>query len=169
MTKHLDNAFGLPHLDDLMREEGAIEATQVEPVITEEEANQLVSGMKHAVSQAQDVDTADHAKSMDQIYDETLDYAQKVMDLGFNIDPARAPRMFEVANGLYKTAVDAKNSKMEAKFKAQQLLLNKMKLELDRQSGGGEGGSDAIETKGIMTEDRNELIKRLVAQKKGEI
>lgn len=168
MTKHLDNAFGLPHLDDLMKDEGVLEPTQVEPVVTETQASQIVAGLQKAHNKAMDLSGEDHAKAMDAIHDETLDYAQKVMDLGFNIDPARAPRMFEVATGLYKTAIDAKNSKMEAKLKAMQLMLNQQKFELEKQQITGQA-SDPIETKGIMTEDRNELIKRLVAQRKGDI
>jgi hypothetical protein len=169
MTIHLDNAFGLPHLDDLMKDEGVLPVaeTQVVETMTETQATQLVSGLQKAHAATSNLDAVDHAKAMDTIHDETLDYAQKVMDLGFNIDPARAPRMFEVATGLYKTAIDAKNSKRDAQLKAAQLMINQQKLELDKLQMTGQA-SEAIETKGVMVEDRNELLKRIRAQARGE-
>jgi hypothetical protein len=171
MTIHLDNAFGLPHLDDLMKDEGVVPTQPSEAVVTDADANQIVAGLTAAQNNAvavSGVDTADHGRSMDLLYDETLDYAQKVMDLGFNIDPARAPRMFEVATGLYKAAMDAKNSKMDAQLKAQQLMLNRAKFEHEKNGSQGESGGEAIETRGVMVEDRNELLKRLRAQMKGD-
>jgi hypothetical protein len=163
MTKHLENAFGLPHLDDLMKDEGALQAQTFGPA----EADQLVAGLRQAQGAAALMDGTDHAEAMDVIAGETLDYAQKVMDLGFNIDPARAPRMFEVATGLYKASIDAKNSKRDAQLKAAQLIINQQKLELEKRAVGA-GAPDAIETKGMMVEDRNDLIKRLREQAKND-
>lgn len=170
MTIHLDNAFGLPHLDDLMKDEGLVPKQPSETGITEADADQIVAGLTVAKNNAVStgLDSGDHAKSMDLLFDETLDYAQKVMDLGFNIDPARAPRMFEVATGLYKAAMDAKNSKYDAQLKAQQLMLNREKFSLEKNGAQGDPATDAIETRGVMVEDRNELLKRLRAQTKGE-
>lgn len=164
MTKHLDNAFGLPHLDDLLKEEGVLPARAEEAPPVDTQA--IVAGLHRAQKAVDMMDGTDHAKSMDEIFAETLDHARKVADLGYNIDPARAPRMFEVATGLFKVALDAKNSKRDAQLKAMQLMINQQKFELEKQQMTGEQAENTVETKGIVVEDRNELIKRLREQGK---
>ncbi|RYD50321.1 MAG: hypothetical protein EOP83_24110 [Verrucomicrobiaceae bacterium] len=164
MTKHLDKAFGLPHLEDLLKEEGVISSTQVEAVPDNQDtAKDMIAGMQHQVQESNLLDGKHHADAMDQIFEETLRHAQNVMDTGFNIDPARAPRWFEVATGLYKTALDAKNSRRDAELKTLQVKLAKQKLELDRMNAGA-GGGETVNTQGMVVEDRNEMIRRLRAE-----
>lgn len=167
MTKHLDNTFGLPHLDDLLKEDGVLESSSTEIIATEEDAQAMIAGMQHRMAQADEFDGKDHADAMDEIFQETLRHAQNIMDTGFNVDPARAPRWFEVAGGIYKIALDAKNSKMEAKLKAQQVKLNQQKLELDKRSMGDHTG-ETVNVEGRVVEDRNELILRLREQAKNK-
>lgn len=167
MTKHLENTFGLPHLDDVLKEDGALpDTTPSEPMFaSEEEAQAMVAGMKRKMAEADQFEERDHAEAMDELFQESLRHAQNIMDTGFNIDPARAPRWFEVAGGIYKIALDAKNSKIEAKLKAAQVKLNQQKLELERGQGGD---GPTVNTQGMVVEDRNDLILRLREQAKKE-
>lgn len=163
MTRHLDNAFGLPHLDDLMKEQGVLPESNTD--VSDDDANMMIAGMERA-QQALTTDDTDHGKKMDEIYSDTIDHARKLADLGYNMDPARSPRAFEVAANLYKTAMDAANSKRDAQLKAKQLQLSIMKFELERQQMTGDAAPGTVEAKGIVVEDRNELIKRLREQAK---
>lgn len=167
MTRSFAEALGIPHLDDLLKEQG-IEAQQAVPEgATPRDqmpapapaaplpATSLVDGSAEA---------KDHSNKAELVYTEALDHAQKVFDLGYNIDPARAPRMFEVATGLLKLALDAADSKREAQLKAKKLMIEQQKLDLERQRMGEVTPGTTIETTATMVEDRNELIKRHLAE-----
>lgn len=149
MTRKLEETLGLPHLDDIMREEGLDDRR----------------GYSYPNQSGPNIAEGDdgHGQSMDTIYDETLRHAQSIIDLGFNMDPARAPRMFEVAAQFYKAALDAKNSKRDAQLKAMKLLLDQ------RRSQNAEDVPAGItDVKAVVVEDRNELIKRLREQARAE-
>lgn len=169
MTRHLADAMGLPHLDDILKEQKLIDedahvsAIDMQIARSKDELAHLRQSASNLALTGED-----HAKKTDAIYDEALDNAQKVMDLGFNMDPARAPRMIEVATGLYKLALDAANSKRDAQLKAEKLMLDRQKLDMERRIAGEEVEDGAIETKAVVVEDRNELIKRLRAEAKAE-
>lgn len=175
MTRHLESALGLPHLDDIMKEGGVTptspfddkEAEQIDAAQQQQDAQQLISNMERANASMALVEGKDHAQKMDTIYSETLDHAQKVMDLAYNIDPRGAPRYIEVATGLYKTALDAANSKRDAQLKAMQLMINQQKLDLEKRAmGEAAPGGTLAGPATVMVEDRNDIIKRLREQAK---
>ncbi len=174
MTRHLENALGLPHLDDIMKEGGVtptsplddIEAAQIDTAQQQQDAQQVIANMERANASMALVEGTDHAKKMDTIYTETLDHAQKVMDLAYNIDPRGAPRYIEVATGLYKTALDAANSKRDAQLKAMQLMINQQKLDLEKRAMGEAAPGVMAGPATVMVEDRNDIIKRLREQAK---
>jgi tRNA A37 N6-isopentenylltransferase MiaA len=56
--------------------------------------------------------------------------------MGMNIDPARAPRILEVANQWMKTAADAKISKRDAQLKLMKLIIEQRKLALEERAAG---------------------------------
>ncbi len=67
---------------------------------------------------------------------------------------------------MYKNAIDAKNSKREMQLKAMKLMQDQQKLDLDERKFRAEMGEDVVETKAMLVEDRNEVIKRMIAQAK---
>ncbi len=138
MTRGLAEALGIPSLDDIMDETEITEIVPDNPLVQSDMANSI-----------------DHAKSSDQIYEETMKIAKDLAELGFDLDPARSPRMFEVAAQYFKIALDAKNSKRDQQLKLMKLLMDdkKMKHEL------GERAIDNADI--VMVEDRNVLLKRL--------
>lgn len=167
MTRHLADAMGIPHLDDLLKEEGLIPQSSYIDPHQEEMARRgnEIAAMERAADNLT-LEGRDHGEKCDTVHDEAIDNARKIVDLGFNIDPARAPRAFEVAANFYKLALDAANSKRDAQFKAKELLLKQQKLDLDRRMAG-EQSQETYEDKAAIVEDRNELIKRLLAESKG--
>jgi hypothetical protein len=170
MTRHLADAMGIPHLDDLLKAENVLPPEKhISSMDAQLERQQMALADARRSADNIALSGQDHADRTDKIHDETFDNAQKVMDLGFNIDPARAPRMFEVATGLFKVALDAANSKRDAQLKAEKLILDRMKLDMDRRIAGEDVPADgAIETKAVVVEDRNELIKRLREEARAE-
>lgn len=160
MTKGLNDVFGLPSMDDIL---GETEEDSSENEIVEVEAPLPVpsSPTDALVSTAME-QINDHSKAMDTIYADTLKHAIDTAELAFDLDPARAPRMLEVSAIHYKTAMDAKNSKVDATMKMMKLINDNKKLQLDEQKMRHEMGT-AITDKAdvIMVEDRNTLLKRL--------
>lgn len=165
--------LNLPHLDDLLKAEGMLQkpsaASEADPPDLDGKLAQALALAEQAEKKLALINGTDHAEAMDSLFEETRKHAQDLMDLGFNIDHARARGIFEVATSMYKNAIDAKNSKRDAELKAMKLALDEKKLELDRLRvqhetglGGGAGGGTIAEA--VVVEDRNELIKRLRAQ-----
>lgn len=157
MTKGIHDFFDLPEMDK------AFGPGDVDPV-----AEALVSSLDAGAmtDKLAGMDGRDHGEAMDKVFDETLKHAQSIMDLGFNIDHARAARMFEVGATMYKVAVDAKNSKRDAQIKTMELILKQQKHELEKRIAG-EASPETMDA-AVVVEDRNELIKRLREQAKAE-
>lgn len=171
MSRVIQEAFDLPTLEDLLR---APRETDDGEVITDEMVNDsdiddgevadftnsLISGSIKVDPDT--VEAKDHADNTDDIFGQTLQHAQDLMDLGYNVDTRSAGRIFETAANMYKIALDAKNSKRDAQLKAQKLKIENEKLKalLRQQSGGG----DVLEQEAVVMADRNDMIKRLRGQ-----
>ncbi len=162
MTKSLSDSLGMKSLEEILAEtevdddvEETAEATL--PAVIPEEGSALISH--------QDMRGDDHAEAMDEIYDEALETARRITDLGMNFDPARAPRILEVAGQFFKTALDAKNSKRDAHLKLMKLIQDQKKLDLEERRLNGELGKSAIQGEVVFEGDRNELLKMLRAQR----
>lgn len=168
MTRAFEETLNLPHLDDLLKDEGVLaRAGEVSEPETPSQGGSFDHTLQLAERTLEMVEGKDHSEKMDTVYKDTLKHAQDIMDLGFNIDHARAARMFEVGATMYKVAVDAANAKRDAQLKAMKLAIDQQRLELDKQQMGV-AVQQTMETGTIMHEDRNELIKRLREQAKAE-
>jgi hypothetical protein len=84
------------------------------------------------------------------------------MDLGMNVEARYSGRIFEVAGGMLKNAIDAKAAKIDKKLKMIELQLKKAKLDQDA-SGGDDGIS--LQGDGVIITDRNSLIEKLKKMK----
>lgn len=165
MSKITDT-LGMRSLEEIM-------ADTEEPEIEEEEAeNNLPTVPEPSNSDSQlmtgkQMQGLDHSKRMDDLHAETLDVARKMVDLGMNIDPTKAPRLFEVANQIFKTALDSANSKRDSELKLMKLIQDQQKLDIDKKRLAFEiGEKGEISGEVIMVEDRNKLLAMLAQQKK---
>lgn len=160
MTKKLADTLNMKTLEELMEEVDGQEEFDAElPAIIEESAG----GELMTVS---DMRGDDHSQAMDEVYDRSIEVAEKIIDMGMNIDPARAPRILEVANQWMKTAAEAKDSKRDAQFKLMKLIIEQRKLALEERAAGLNSG----ELKGdvVFEGDRNALLQMIRDQKKKE-
>jgi hypothetical protein len=80
------------------------------------------------------------------------------MDLGMNVEARYSGRIFEVAGGMLKNAIDAKAAKIDKKLKMIELQLKKQKL--DQDAGQEDNGID-VTGSGVIVSDRNSLIEKL--------
>lgn len=153
MTKGLTDFFDLPSMNDIenMTDEAEIEVAPVAPIAHTGNTIMDISEMR-----------GEHSREMDDIHDEMIKHARDMTELAFDLDPARSPRMLEVAATFYKTAVDAKISKRDAQLKLMKLMQTQKKLDLDEMRLRHEMGNiDSEKADVVMVEDRNALLKRL--------
>jgi hypothetical protein len=94
---------------------------------------------------------------LEDIAQRALDAYEDLMDLGMNVESRYSGRVFEVANSMLQTSLNAKVAKMDKKLKMIELQLKKEKL--DKESGDGDSGM--IEGQGYVVTDRNSLLERL--------
>lgn len=163
MTRGLEDAFGLPHLEDVISKEDREDAMPFD--LNEratEKFNKAIAAMDDVEQRLMHIEGASHSAAMDEIYEETLKHSRDLMDFGFNVDPRSARGIFEVATSMYKNAIDAQNSKRDAQLKIIKLMMDKQKSEKNESTTGQTIVGEAIVLAGA---DRNEIIRRLREQK----
>jgi hypothetical protein len=86
------------------------------------------------------------------------------MDLGMNVEARYSSRIFEVAGGMLKNAIDAKTAKLDKKLKMIELQLKKAKLDQDA-AGASESDGINLAGDGVIITDRNSLLEKLRSMK----
>lgn len=163
MTKKLEETFNISPVDD--EEEKTEENTptiEESQELTEILSTELTTTEKLDASLPMVRDLNEHDREMDDIHSKALDAFQQLFDLGMNVEVHAGAKLMETANQMLKTAMEAKDSKVDRKLRMLNLQMQKAKLELQvekedrRQNAGGE----EHDSQGIVV-DRNELMKRL--------
>jgi hypothetical protein len=158
MTKKLEELFNLDDkqinvVPKSINEELVEKATEVKSLDDSIEAvNQITKSLPQIVelNDLNDSDLDSLANKAEKAYDD-------LMDLGMNVEVRYSGRIFEVAGGMLKNAIDAKSAKIDKKLKAIDLQLKKYKIDKDNN----EDPNDVINGQGYVITDRNELIKKL--------
>jgi len=158
MTKKLEELFNLDDkqinvVPKSINEELVEKATEVKSLDDSIEAvNQITKSLPQIVelNDLNDIDLDNLANKAEKAYDD-------LMDLGMNVEVRYSGRIFEVAGGMLKNAIDAKSAKIDKKLKAIDLQLKKYKIDKDNN----EDPNDVINGQGYVITDRNELIKKL--------
>ena len=161
MTKKLEETFNI-----LPAEEEIVENTEDEtPTI--EESKELTAILYSELKTTEKIDSAlplvsdlnQHDKEMDDIHRMALDAFNDLVQLGMNVEVHAGAKLLETANQMLKTAMEAKDSKVDRKLKMINLQLQKAKLDHSVQKSLPEGTE--LESDGAITIDRNELLKRI--------
>jgi hypothetical protein len=158
MTKKLEELFNLDDkqinvVPKSINEELVEKATEVKSLDDSIEAvNQITKSLPQIIelNELNDSDLDNLANKAEKAYDD-------LMDLGMNVEVRYSGRIFEVAGGMLKNAIDAKSAKIDKKLKAIDLQLKKYKIDKDNN----EDPNDVINGQGYVITDRNELIKKL--------
>jgi hypothetical protein len=156
MTKKLEEEFNLPSIEE------ALASDEVEK-FTEAPKTEIVeiAEVEKALSNAEKIDYAlrnvegleDHNIDMDSIATQAVDSYQQLMNLGMNVSDRDAGGIFDSASKMLKTALDAKDSKINSKLKQIDMMIKKARL--DNNTGSYSSGDSGKE----QTFDRNELLK----------
>jgi hypothetical protein len=95
---------------------------------------------------------------LDALAQRATDAYDDLMDLGMNVEARYSSRIFEVAGGMLKNAIDAKSAKIDKKLKMIELQLKKQKL--DQDSTQVDEGIN-LSGEGFIVSDRNSLLEKL--------
>lgn len=165
MTKKLEELLDLPGIEES-------EIIPEETTMTKEEAFEEASEIMTAMSASEKLDVAlttvtgllEHDKEMDDIATKALGSYSDLCSIGQNVPVMHTGKIYEVAATMLKTAMDAKDAKVNKKLKILDLQLKKMKIDLDiNPDGNGESSSG-----GGAEFDRNELLQHIVDASKPE-
>lgn len=171
MTKKLEEEFNLPPIEEVLSAEEKQEVLdELNPdklPDIEDLQNVEVADIERALTTAEKIDHAlksvkgidDHDVDMDDIAQQAVDSYQQLMNLGMNVSDRDAGSIFDSAAKMLKTALDAKDSKINSKLKQIDLMVKKARL--DNNAGEYTNKDD-----GTKMLDRNELLKVINASKR---
>ena len=161
MTKKLEEEFNLPSIDDVNETQNN-EATKnfdvdVTAVDIEDVQTALTNAEKidHALQNVKGLE--EHDSEMDDIAQQAVDSYQQLMNLGMNVGDREAGSIFDSAAKMLKTALEAKDSKIDSKLKQIDLMIKKGRLDNNAQSTSTSGSNGTVV-------DRNELLKIINAK-----
>jgi|TARA_B110000444_G_scaffold234593_1_gene245011 hypothetical protein len=163
MTKKLEEEFNLPSIDDVNETQNN-EATKnfdvdVTAVDIEDVQTALTNAEKidHALQNVKGLE--EHDSEMDDIAQQAVDSYQQLMNLGMNVGDREAGSIFDSAAKMLKTALEAKDSKIDSKLKQIDLMIKKGRLDNNAQSTSTSGSNGTVV-------DRNELLKIINTKEK---
>jgi hypothetical protein len=156
MTKKLEEILNLPENKKIIKaeEKRKEDLPQAQPFLRDiEEFDKIAASLPQVKGLG---DAAD--AEFDALAQRATDAYDDLMDLGMNVEARYSGRIFEVAGGMLKNAIDAKAAKIDKKLKMIELQLKKQKLDQDAQ--GGDNGL-TIPGDGFIVTDRNSLLEKL--------
>jgi hypothetical protein len=153
MTKKLEEILNLPENKKLVKEE-KIKAEKPQEFLRNIEEFDKISAALPQVKGLGDISD----NEFDSLAQRATDAYDDLMDLGMNVEARYSGRIFEVAGGMLKNAIDAKAAKIDKKLKMIELQLKKQKLD---QDSGDNDSSINIPGNGYIVSDRNSLLEKL--------
>lgn len=157
MTKKLEELLNLPESKKEIKKSEK-EAAQAEPPALLRDISDF-DKISAALPQVKGLgDISD--KELDALAQRATDAYDDLMDLGMNVEARYSGRIFEVASGMLKNAIDAKSSKIDKKLKMIELQLKKQALD-QKNNPGLDEGEMSVQGAGVVVTDRNSLIEKL--------
>ena len=157
MTKKLEEILNLPENKKIVRDEADKMPTKTEPLLRDISEFDKIAAALPQVKGLGDISDSE----FDALAQRATDAYDDLMDLGMNVEARYSGRIFEVAGGMLKNAIDAKAAKIDKKLKMIELQLKKQKL--DQETTENDGLS--ISGDGVIITDRNSLLEKLKQMK----
>lgn len=150
MSRKLEDELGLPPMEDEVIEETSLIEQRDRAV---EEARVIMSSL----TASEKVDAAlptirgleIHDSEMDDISRKAVETYEELIALGRNAPVMYSCKVYEVAGQILKTAMDARDSKIDKKLKMLDLQMKKIKM--DNDSGDSKGSGDGLDRNDIMS------------------
>jgi len=169
MTRKLEEILNLPNVKEAFAQVDAKEKSREDkdkPSIPKNVDPQTAKALEKTYQEFDKIAAAlPQVKGLGELSDLELDKLameaeesyKNLMDLGMNVEARYSGRIFEVAGGMLKNAIDAKAAKIDKKLKMIELQLKKQKLDQDSNENDGVN----LNGDGYVIADRNSLIEKL--------
>ena len=161
--KKLEELLNLPASKEIIKQEEKKKAKemkdQAQPFLRSADELDRISASLPPVKGLGDAADAE----FDALAQRATDAYDDLMDLGMNVEARYSSRIFEVAGGMLKNAIDAKSAKIDKKLKMIELQLKKQKLDQDTISSTDDGIN--LNGDGFIVTDRNSLLEKLKQMK----
>lgn len=155
--KGVEDALGIPSIDELQKAMEILNNDDNEEKATADEIKEAMSSVKEMKKSLQLIpDILEKENEIDQIAENAARYFEDVMDRGFNSEGKFAGHIFDAANNLLKTALEAKATIINAKLRLLDLELKKQKMQPEL----GNAGMKTVEGSEVLLAERNSLLKR---------
>ena len=153
--KKLEELLNLPESKKIVKDEeiAAAKAEAAQPFLRDISEFDKIAAALPAVKGLAESDA-----EFDALATRATDAFDDLMDLGMNVEARYSGRIFEVAGGMLKNAIDAKAAKIDKKLKMIELQIKKQKLDQDSNQ---EEASISIQGDGVIITDRNSLLEKL--------
>ena len=161
MTKKLEELLNLPEHKESVKELEKEIKSQTRAIAKQEEIEHTLRDFDKIAFALPAVDGL--GSTSDREFDELAEKATKayedLMDLGMNVEVRYSSKIFEVAAGMLKNAVDAKAAKIDKKLKIVDLQLKKLKIDQDATGKGS--NENTLDMTDYVVTDRNSLLEKL--------
>jgi hypothetical protein len=161
--KKLEELLNLPASKEIIKQEEKKKAKEIkdqaQPFLRSADELDRISASLPTVKGLGDAADAE----FDALAQRATDAYDDLMDLGMNVEARYSSRIFEVAGGMLKNAIDAKSAKIDKKLKIIELQLKKQKLDQDASTGEDNGIN--LNGDGFIVTDRNSLLEKLKQMK----
>jgi hypothetical protein len=153
MTKKLEEILNLPENKKIVKDTDTPIPAKPEPFLRDMAEFDKISAALPQVKGLGDISDSE----FDALAQRATDAYDDLMDLGMNVEARYSGRIFEVAGGMLKNAIDAKAAKIDKKLKMIELQLKKQKLDQETNEDTGIN----ISGEGYVLSDRNSLLEKL--------
>jgi hypothetical protein len=157
--KKLEDLLNLPESRELIKEQKVKEKKPDTGAIkAQEKAFREIAEFDKIASALPAVDGLGQMADIElnDVSDKAMQAYEDLMDLGMNVEARYSGRIFEVANSMLQTGLNAKIAKLDKKLKMVELQLKKDKQDKDSNNDG-----NFTEGEGYVVTDRNSLLERL--------
>jgi len=160
MTKKLEELLNLPESKEIAKKERVAETSEARANAPSDNLFRDIADFDKISASLPKVEgLGDLADSeFDALAQRATDAYDDLMDLGMNVEARYSSRIFEVAGGMLKNAIDAKSAKIDKKLKMIELQIKKAKLDQDAKPAGDD---NMIAGEGTIITDRNSLLEKL--------
>ena len=166
MTKKLEETFNM----------APQEPDDEDEIPTIEQSTAMIEALEQSLAETDKIDAAlpsvrdlnEHDKDMDEIHAKAIKTFDELVHLGMNVEVHAGAKLLETANQMLKTAMEAKDSKVDRKLRMINLQLAKARLDhaIEKEENKNKADDNEIESEGKVVIDRNELLKRIAKASK---
>lgn len=150
-------------------------ADDEDDVVDIETSTNMIEALTETMSETDKIDAAlpvvrdlnEHDRDMDEIHKKAMKTFDELVTLGMNVEVHAGAKIMETAATMLKTAMEAKDSKVDRKLRMINLQLQKARLDhaIEKEENKVKD-SNEIESEGSVIIDRNELMRRIASASK---